>query len=452
MCYQDFDLWIKNGMLVTLNESDRIIPQGDLLIKDGRIAHIINLQGELTKIHAKKQIDATNCIILPGLVNGHTHLPMCILRGYSDDLPLIDWLFKHIFPAEARYMNKDTVYWASLLGCIELISSGITIIADGYFFEEQVAAALNEAGIRGILGQGVLDFPTPDVKDPNMSLKVAEEFIIKAKDSYRLITPSIFCHSPITVDEKKLIKAKEICDRYNVPFQIHLSETKEEFTKVLDEKGVTPTAYLKNLGILDQNFIGIHVVHVTDDDINILSQSMANVVCVPESNMKLSSGVCRVFDMIGAGIRPGIGTDSVCSNNNMDLFREMDTLSKLQKVAREDASALTAKDALKMATIWGARALGMGDRIGSLEVGKEADIIIIDTDKPHLYPCYDPYSTLVYSAKGSDVRDVIIGGEVIMEKRRILRLDVHGIMHKIKKITQMITAERLNSMLNHRGL
>ncbi|MFN3535709.1 MAG: amidohydrolase, partial [Desulfatiglandales bacterium] len=338
-------------------------------------------------------------------------------------------------------MNPRNVYWATLWGCVELIKSGITCVMDGYFFEEEVGAALGKAGIRGVLGQGVLDYPTPDTPDPTENLKRAREFVEETLNRYPLITPSIFCHSPLTVKKETIVKAKELCSEYGIPLQMHVSETEEEFRQILYREGLTPVSYLDSLGVLDPEFVSVHVIHITDGDLEILSQRGVKVVHCPESNMKLSSGVARVHEMLQRGLVVGIGTDSVSSNNNTDLFREIDMATKLQKAVFGDATLLNARDGLRMGTSLGAFTVGMEDRIGSLSEGKEADFIVVDLDRPHLFPIYDPYSLCVYSLKGSDVRDVIISGRVIMENKRILTIDVEEARAKVGEIVQDIRTD-----------
>lgn len=436
------DLLVRGGIILTMDERLGIISPGDLWVNEGKIFCVCESKHSPSDLVAKKVLDARNCLVLPGLINGHTHLPMSLLRGYSDDLPLKEWLFEHIFPAESKYMNPDAVYWGTLWASVELIMSGITCVIDGYFFEEEVARALSEAGLRGIVGQGILDFPTPDTKDPNLNIRRAEEFIENTLDRYPRIVPSLFCHSPLTVKEKTIKEVMAIARTNNIPIQMHVSETKEEYQFILHEKGLTPVGYLNSIGLLDQNLIAIHMVHLNDQDMEILESKAVKVIHCPESNMKLSSGIARVQDMISKGLRVGLGTDSPASNNNLDLFREMDTAAKLQKVALGDATALPAKEAFKMTTVNGAWVCGMEDRIGSLSVGKEADFIVVELSKPHLFPMYDPYSLVVYSSKASDVRDVVVAGKIIMENRKITTLDVREIKSRIQSICKSINIDK----------
>lgn len=435
----ELDIWVKQGMIVTMDEAERVLSPGDLWVKGGRIEAISPSDEGSYTLKAKKVLDASGCLVLPGLINAHTHLPMSILRGLSDDLPLKEWLFKHIFPAEAKHMTPENVYWASLWSCVELISSGVTCVMDGYFFEEEVARAIDLAGIRGVVGQGILDLPTPDTKDPKDNMKRAAEFLDAILGQYPKIVPSLFCHSPLTVGKDTLADAKRLCSDHNLLLQMHVSETQEEFKGFFKEKGISPVAYLNSLEILDKDFVAVHLVHATDEDMELIHEKGVKVVHCPESNMKLASGTARIWEMVKRGIRVGVGTDSPASNNNLDLFRELDTATKLQKVFLGDATALPAKQALKMATCWGAYVVGMEETIGSLEVGKEADFIVVDLNSPHLFPVYDPFSLAVYSLKASDVRDVVVGGKLLMEDRQIKDLDLKEIHSRLKRICRYIS-------------
>ncbi len=432
------DLAILGGLVITMDEALSQLNEGAVLVRDGVIEAVCSAQ-EGARYPARKVINATNCLVMPGLINGHTHLPMALFRGYGDDLPLLEWLFNKIFPLEAKYINRETVYHASLFSCLELIRSGITTVSDAYFFEEEVAKALSLAGIRGIVSEGILDFPTPTCKDPSLNFSRIREFLKDVTGNYPMITPMIFCHSPLTCKESTLKKARDLAKSHGIKWQIHLAETKDEFETIQREKGKTPLAYLESLGLLDSDLIAVHGVHLAEEDLEIAKEKDVAFIHCPESNMKLASGIARVSLMLKRGIRLGIGTDSVCSNNNLDLFREMDTAAKLQKVIMEDATALGAREVLQMATAWGALALGIGGVAGSLEKGKKADIIVIDLDSPHLTPFYDPYSLLVYSARSSDVRDVIVDGKVLMENREILTLDQQEITKRFFRIVGQIT-------------
>ena len=387
-------------------------------------------------------ITAENAIILPGLINTHGHSPMVLFRGMSDDLPLKNWLYEHIFPAEAKYINPDTVYWASLLACLEMIASGTTTFIDGYFFANEIVKAINKAGIRALVAQGVIDFPAPGVPDPNKNLDVALVFLERWIHFSDLITPGIFCHSPLTCSAKTLLRAYDITSRFDFPLQTHLSETHDEAKEIEKKTGLRPVFYLDDLGLLNSNLIAAHAIYLDEEEIDLLAKRCVKIAHCPESNMKLGSGLAAVEKMLEKGVTVGLGTDGCASNNNLDLFTEMDTASKLAKVANLDPTIIDARTVLKMATIGGAKVIGLENRIGTIETGKKADIIIVDANTPHMTPMYNPYSQLVYSATGGDVRDVIINGRIIYRDRRFTTLDSAEIMDEVKRLCRRITVWR----------
>ena len=384
-------------------------------------------------------IHAEDAIILPGLINTHGHSPMTIFRGMADDLPLKEWLFNHIFPAEAKHLNPDTVYWASLLACLEMIASGTTTYVDGYFLADGIVKAAHKAGMRALVAQGVIDFPAPGRPDPKKNPEVALAFLERWMDFSHLITPGLFCHSPLTCSDKTLQKVHEISKRFASPLQIHLSETQEELKEIRKRTGLRPIIYLDHLGLLDSNLIAAHAIHLDEEEIDLLAKRDVKIAHCPESNMKLGSGIASVTKMLEKGITVGLGTDGCASNNNLDLFGEMDTAAKLAKVANLDPTILDARTVLKMATIGGARVIGLENRVGTIEAGKRADIIIVDTKSPHMTPLYNPYSQLVYSATGGDVRDVIINGKIVYRDRQFTGLDRDEIINEVKKITRRIS-------------
>lgn len=387
---------------------------------------------------ANEIINAEDSLILPGLINTHCHSPMALFRGMADDLPLKSWLFEHIFPAEAKYINPDTVYRASLLACLEMIASGTTTCVDGYFFANEIVMAFHKAGIRALVGQGVIDFPAPGVPDPEKNLDVASSFLAKWIDFSDRIIPGIFCHSPVTCSSKTLLRAKEISSQFNTPLQTHLSETHEEVEEIIQKTSLRPVFYLDDLDLLTTHLIAAHAIYLNEEEIELLATRGVNVAHCPESNMKLGSGVAPVARMLKKGVTIGLGTDGCASNNNLDLFTEMDTAAKLDKVTTLDPAIIDARTVLRMATIGGARVIGLEDRIGTIEVGKKADIIIVDAKKPHMVPMYNPYSQLVYSAGGGDVKDVIINGAIVYRDRQFTTLDSLEIMDEVKRCCRQI--------------
>ncbi|MBF0204018.1 MAG: amidohydrolase, partial [Desulfamplus sp.] len=423
----DGDILIKNGRIITVDSQNRIIENGAVLIKSDTIIKIGTID-ELANINAECVIDANKGIIMPGLINTHTHLPMSLFRGFADDMPLMTWLNDYMFKLESKYVDPATVRCGTLLSCAEMLLSGTTTCCDGYFHEEIVASAVYESGIRAVLGQGVIDFPAPGVVDPLLNIENAIDYARRFKNKYPMITSSIFCHSPYTCSKETLINAKQAARDIGVLFQIHVAETRSEYEHIRQQYQKTATEYLDGLGLLDKDTLLVHAVWVSDSDIEIIKQRGSSISHNPESNMKLASGIAPVLDFIRAGIHTGLGTDGSASNNNLDMFTEMDSAAKLHKVHRCDVGVLDVLSVLRMATIEGARAIGLGEITGSIEIGKRADVIILDTHKPHMVPMYHPVSHLVYSATGADVRDVIIDGKIVVKDRKIKTLDLDTIL------------------------
>jgi 5-methylthioadenosine/S-adenosylhomocysteine deaminase len=434
-----YDLVIHNGTIVTVNASFEIIPNGLLCIKAGELKRIEALSAENPSLPAADEtIDACGGLIMPGLVNTHTHLPMALFRGLADDLPLEVWLNEHIFPAESAHINPESVRWSTLLACAEMLLSGTTTCCDGYFYENNVTEALQTSGMRAVLAQGVIDFPAPGVPDPKDNIRIAEAFVTKLRNPSSLITPSVFCHSAYTCSGETLKKAKRLCVENGLLFQIHAAETRNEIQQIQKEHQCTPINYLDQLEILDENTLLIHCVWLTDNDIGIIAARKAGISHNPESNAKLASGIAPLPEILRADISVGLGTDGCASNNNLDLFHEMDMVAKLHKAETFDPTTMAARTVVEMATIGGARAIGLDTHIGSLEVGKKADVIIIDTARPHLSPLFHPESHVVYAVKGSDVRDVVVDGHVRVRNRNLLSLDVEEIMARIREIAHHI--------------
>jgi 5-methylthioadenosine/S-adenosylhomocysteine deaminase len=375
---------------------------------------------------------------MPGLINAHGHTAMTLFRGLADDLPLQSWLFDKIFPAEAKHLNPETVYWGALLGCLEMIASGTTTVSDGYFFQDATVRAVDRALLRARIAQGVIDFPAPGVADPKENLKIGREFIDRWLGFSELITPGLFCHSPVTCSEKTLRGAMTISQEYQLPLQLHLAETTAEVEQIIANTGRRPIPYLERLGILNDKLIAVHAVHLTRAEMELLCQKGVRIVHVPESNMKLSSGAAAAAEMLAIGLTVGLGTDGAASNNDLDLFQEMDSAAKLAKISTLDPVCLDAGSVLKMATSWGAAALGMEADVGTLEVGKKADVIVVDSQSPHMTPLYNPRSSLVYSANGADVKDVVVNGRILMKDRCIQMLDADEIMGRVKAISRKI--------------
>ena len=434
-----FDILITGGTLLTMSGAMEIIDNPVIGIRNGRI--VVVEKGDdapAAKFTARETLSATGCVILPGLVNTHNHLPMACFRGLADDLPLMEWLHDRMFPTEAKYVNRHMVYDGSRLAMAEMILSGTTSFCDGYFYESGVAQAAIDMGMRGVVSQGFLDFATPDHPDPSKNIRIAESFIDKWKDRSPLISPALFCHTPYTCTAETLITLKQVARESHCLYISHVAETQDETRLIRERYGTTSIRYLYQLGVLDERTICVHAVWVDEEELDMLRDTDAKVSHNPESNMKLAVGVAPVPAMLRKGITVGLGTDGCASNNDLDLFREMGTAARLHKVAMMDPTVLDARTALSMATIGGARVLGMEDRIGSIEPGKCADLIFVNMDKPHLTPLYQVYSHLVYAASGADVTTAIINGKLLMKDRKLLHADLEDIMEKVRKIGAMI--------------
>ena len=433
------DYLIRDGLILTLSQEYPAPFTGSIGIRGEEIV-FLGIKGEKDLPQANKTIDARGRLVMPGLINAHTHAAMSLFRGLADDLPLKIWLEEHIFPAEARFMTPEAVYWGTLLACAEMLLSGTTTCADGYFFMNEAARAFARSGMRALLCQGVLDFPIPGIPDPSQNIAEAVRFVESWEGTSPLLHTGIFCHSPYTCSSETLKTVKTLCREKGIPFFIHLAETREEVSLVKSRVGKPPTRYLQSLNLLDSRTVAIHAIHLQAGEMDLLAQNRVPVVHCPESNMKLASGMAGVKEMQEKGILVGLGTDSCASNNDLDLFQEMDTAAKLAKVQYADPAVLKARQVMQMATGNGAALLGLENQIGSLEVGKKADLILIPLDRPHLTPCYDPFSLLVYAARGSDVHSVMISGRLVVEDRKVLTFDlpevldrVHWLARKIKK-------------------
>lgn len=432
------DLLIHGGTVITVNPDFDVIENALVGISGDTIAFVSKQPEDGPLPEAARQIDARGGIIMPGLVNTHTHLPMTLFRGMADDLPLHEWLSGHMFPAEAAHINPETARTGALLGCAEMLLSGTTTCCDGYFHEASVAEAVAEAGMRAILGCGVIDFPAPGVPDPAANIDFAVDYCRNVAKISSLISPSIFCHSPYTCSRETLTKAKAAAGKLGVLLQIHVAETRSEVDQIQADHGKTPVEYLDSLNILDRNTLLVHCVWVDAADMETISRRSASVAVATESHMKLASGIAPVPEMISAGIPLGLGTDGAASNNDLDMFREMDMTAKLHKVRLLDPTAMDARSVLTLATRGGAEAIGLGEKTGSLEVGKQADIIILDTHRPHLVPLHCPASHVVYAARGSDVRDVMVAGRMVVENGRLLSLPLEEVMAQVRTIGKEI--------------
>ena len=438
---KEVDKLISGGRILAMDEKGTLIKNGAIAIEGENIIAIGTKEEIENQYTSRDIIYAENSLVMPGLVNCHTHAPMTYFRGLADDLELTDWLNNYIFPAEARFVNKDFSYLGSLLACAEMIKSGTTTFCDMYIFEDDVARAAKSAGMRCLVGEVLFDFPSPNVKTPEDGLKYTEKLIEKwANDP--LVNIIVEPHSLYTCSENLLRDSKKIADRYGVRIATHYLETKFEREQLIEKHGKIPTSFLKDIGYLDERFIAFHCVWMDEEDIRMFADHGCKAVHNPESNMKLASGVAPISKMMASGVTVGLGTDGCASNNNLDMFQEMDTAAKLHKVVQLDPTVMDAKTVVRMATCNGARVLGMDKLVGSLKSGMKADIIIINLNKPHLTPLYNEYSHIVYAFNGADVDTVLINGKVVMKNRKLLTIDENDIMATIE-----VTALKIKNSL-----
>jgi 5-methylthioadenosine/S-adenosylhomocysteine deaminase len=436
------DLLITGATVVTMDADRRIIENGYVIVKGDSIIAIGDGLPQLPNgpIFSKQTIEAKGALVLPGFVNGHTHAAMSLLRGLHDDVTLDDWLRKYIFPAEAKNVTEDFVRWGTRLAAAEQIRSGVTTFADMYYFEDAVAEETKAAGMRGVLGETFIDFPAPDNKTNAAMLEYTERFL-KRWQGDPLIHAAAAPHSIYTCSTTTLQDSAALARKYHAPILIHVAEMKKELDDSLKQNGLTPVQDLDKVGVLGPDVVAAHCIFVDEKDRHILAERHVGCVHNPSSNMMLASGVAPVIEERAAGIAVGLGTDGPAgSNNDLDLMEEMDLAAKLQKITKMDPRALGAKSVVEMATIEGAKALHMEKEIGSLEIGKKADIILIGLDEPNAVPMFDVYAQLAYALKGSDVETVVIGGRIVMRDHKLLTLNEREILVKAREYGKKVEA------------
>lgn len=433
------DLLITGGTVVTMDGERRIFDNGYVAIRGERIVAVGDAAQLKSKgYQARQTMDARGKLVLPGLVNAHTHIPMVLFRGIADDLNLQDWLTKYIFPAEAKNVTREFVVAGTQLGLAEMIRGGITTYADMYYFEDAIAEETKRAGVRGVLGETVIDFPVADNKTWAEAMAYTERFLKRWKGD-SLITAAVAPHAPYTVSTEHLNEVRALAERLNAPILTHLAEAPTETEFMAKTYNSRPAMYLERIHFLSPRVLAAHAVHINDEEIAILKRREVGVAHCPQSNMKLASGTAPVPAMLKAGLRLGLGTDGAASNHDLSLWEEMDSAAKLHKLISGDPTAVPAQDVLAMATIGGARALHLEQEIGSLEAGKRADVILVDLNATHLTPMYNPLSHLVYATKASDVSDTIVNGRVLMRNRRLLTLNEQAIKAKARVYQKQVS-------------
>ncbi len=427
-----YDILITNAMLLPA-AGEKIIKNGFIITRGGYIELTGSMSTLPDPLEAAKTIDGRGQLVMPGLINGHCHAAMTLFRGLADDLPLMTWLHDHIFPAEAASVNAEMVYSCSQLAAAEMILSGTTTVADGYFLEETAARAFCSAGLRAVAAQGIIDFPAPGVPDPSLNIEAARRYLdnLPVDD---LLIPALFCHSPYTCSPATLQSAGKLAAEYDCRLFIHASETRDEVLEHQKLHGLRPVEHLNKLGFLSENTVCVHCVWPSSEEITMLADSGCGVITCPESNMKLGAGIAPIPALLAAGVKTGLGTDGCASNNDLNMWGEMDSLAKVHKAISIDPTVLPAPVVLDMATRGGAAALGLN--LGSLQPGMAADIIIIDLHQPHLTPFYGP-DLLVYALNGAEVRSSIIGGKLVMEDRELLNIDIEAAMAAVNRLAAL---------------
>src|SRR3981081_2052825 len=437
---ENVDLIVSGATVVTMDANRAIYEDGSVAVKGDSIVAVGPRTEIESRYKAQQTIDGKGKLVLPGFVNGHTHVPMTLFRGLHDDVTLNDWLYKYIFPAEAKNVNEEFVRWGTRLSAAEQIRAGVTTFADMYYFEDAVAEETKAAGMRGVLGETFIDFPAPDNKSEAEMLAYTERFLKKWQGD-PLIHAAPAPHSIYTCSKKTLQDAATLARKYHAPILIHVAEMKKERDDSEKQHGMSPVQYLDKVGVLGPAVVGAHCIFVDEADWKILAQRQVGCVHNPSSNMMLASGVSPVAEMRSAGIAVGLGTDGPAgSTKNIYLMEEMDLTAKLAKISKMDPLAMNAKAVVEMATIEGARAIHLEKEIGSLEPGKKADLVLIGLDAPHAVPMYDIYAQLAYALKGSDVETVVIGGRVVMRDRKLLTVKEEEVLQKAREYRKSVAA------------
>ncbi|MCD6489243.1 MAG: amidohydrolase [Thermodesulfobacterium sp.] len=411
---------LKNGCIVI--ENDKIIDSG---LKEEIIP----------KYQNAKLIDLGNKLIFPGLINAHTHVPMSIFRGIAEDLPLMVWLKEYIFPIEAK-LKKDWVYWGTKLSLVEMIKSGITTFCDMYLFEKEVIKAVEESGLKALVGEGLFDFPSPSYGPLEKGFELTEE-LLKNFEKHPRIKIAVSPHTLYTCSPETVKKCIELSEKFNAKLHIHLCETKEEIKEVKNKYGKRSVEILKELGGINENLIAAHCVKLNLEEIELMAKHSAGIIHCPESNLKLGSGIAPLTEMLNAGVKLGLGTDGPASNNDFDMFSEMRTACLIQKGLKEDPTVIKANDVLNMSTCWGAGILGFSDT-GKLLPNYKADLAVLDLSHYSMQPDYNPIALLVYSAKSGFVSDLMVDGQWIMRNYKIISIKEEEVIEKIKNIKEEI--------------
>jgi 5-methylthioadenosine/S-adenosylhomocysteine deaminase len=431
MTLSTFDTLLYGCQILTIDARMTIHDLGSVVVEKGLIVYAGPSSSLPEEWKFRNKIDLTGKIVMPAFFNSHNHAAMSIFRGLGNDLSLNEWLNHFIWPAESRNINPDTVYLGTMISALEMIRSGTAIFSDMYFFEEEVARACEDIGMRVILGEGILDFPTPDKTTPYEAMKHIRNLHHQFKN-HPLVSVSVAVHAPYTCSPEVVSKAAELSKNLNITANVHLAETSEEIHTIHTRYGKSPVRYLYDLGFLSERTVAHHGIYLSEEDMELIFETGTSIATIPNSNMKLGSGVCPVPDLIKKGINVSIGTDGAASNNNQSMLRELQQLLRLQKVVHRDPTIITAEEVIRMATINGAIAYGMENVTGSIEPGKQADLLVINPDQPHWYPRYNPYISIAYSMQSSDVESLMVGGEFIVRNHECTKVDEQELLGRIK--------------------
>ncbi len=426
---------VKADYILTMDDQGNVYEDAYVLVEDGRIVEL----GKLEELEADYDyvLDDRPCILMPGFINTHTHIAMVAYRGLADDKELMDWLQNYIWPAEAKTVDEELINLAVPIALAEMVSTGTTTFNDMYFFQNETAKIVKQFGMRAFLGEGVIDFPTPSFKSAEEGFAISKDFIEQWKDD-ELVKPTLCLHAPYTCSKETILKGFEIATKYDIPLHMHVAETRAEVSQIQQRYGKTPVRYLEELGVLYERFISAHSVWLDDEEIEIFAERGVGVAHNPQSNMKLASGVAPIPKMLSLGVKVGLATDGTASNNDLDMVDEMRSTALIHKVHNLDPTVANAKEVVYMATRGGAKVLGIDDTVGSIEVGKRADLITISLSSTNMLPMYDPYSHVVYSAKGSDVMSVMVDGRILMERRELKTYDPEKLLYNAKVLKDKV--------------
>lgn len=433
----DAELLVCGGTVLSMVPGEPPLEEGLVAVAAGQVLAVGPAEQLRSRFRGVEELDAGGGLILPGFVNTHTHLAMVLLRGLADDLRLKTWLEDHIWPAERAVMDASAVGLGTRWAVVESLLAGVTCVCDMYFHAEVIAEALVDIGIRGVVPESTIDFPTPSCPNPEDSLLRGRDLLERYRD-HPLVVPAVAPHAPYTVSAPNLVRAAELAEEFGAPLLIHLAETRWEVETIAREKGISPVAYLADLGVLSERTVAAHCVHVSEADLGILAELEVGVATNPVSNLKLASGVAPIPHMLSHGLKIGFGTDGAASNNTLDLLRDAQLAGLLYKGVSGDPTCLPARTLIELLTIRGAEVLGLGRLVGSIEPGKRADIICLAVDQPHAVPMFDPFSHLAYAARSSDVRHVLVNGRLLVRDRQVLTADVGELRSRVREITNRL--------------